>query len=191
MTKRLPPATKCPSFYRYWPNTCVRLSNVLDGSGLMVQQACDFTIICFLARLQNNGERNFVLPFGDWKIDLESQNSVENNDIISFHNRMGERPLSFCPLIRTEDLVSSRMDKTCHSLYLERWHRFGQIFHPGKTTQKILFFSCSNIFLMAGKFREAGSLLADLVANIIWSLNVCVCNGPKCVLFSFNSSSNV
>ena len=59
MTKRLPLVTKCPSFYWYWPNTCVRLSNVLDDSGMMVQRTCDFSIICFLARPQIM-ERGFL-----------------------------------------------------------------------------------------------------------------------------------
>ena len=94
MTKRLPRATKWPSFYWYWPNTCVRLSNVLDDSGLMVQRACDFTIICFLARLQimGRGIRSFLLEIGKliWNCQIAWKTTL-----LSFPKRMGERPLSF------------------------------------------------------------------------------------------------
>ena len=187
MTKRLPQATKCPSFYWYWPNTCVRLSNVLDESGPDGPTSMWFYNNLLFGQTTNNGERNRVLPFGDWKIDLELPNSMENNAItISFPKEWVKDLCLFCALIKSEDLVIFRMNKTCHSKYLERWHRFCSISHPGEREKTLKSFCfCFSTFCWWGYFAWQ----ENLIANIIRSLLVRLCSCSNCDLQFFNSPS--
>ena len=115
MTKRLPRATKCPSFYWYWPNTCVRLSNVLDDSGLMVQRTCDFSIICFLARLQIM-ERGLLFFSAVGKLIWNRQIAWNSIPLSAF--RIPKKDLE----VRTVCLPSNqefRMDKTYPFIFLK------------------------------------------------------------------------
>ena len=179
MTKRLPQATKCPSFYWYWPNTCVRLSNVLDESGPDGPTSMWFYNNLLFGQTTNNGERNRVLPFGDWKIDLELPNSMENNAItISFPK---EDLCLSCALIKSEDLVIFRMNKTCHSKYLERWHRFCSISRPGEREQKLW----NPFAFVFQRFADEAILHGRKTwLQILFDLSLFVCAAVPIVIFS-------
>ena len=135
MTKRLPRATKCPSFYWYWPNTCVRLSNVLDDSGLMVQRTCDFSIICFLARLQIM-ERGFLFFSAVGKLIWNRQIAWNSIPLSAFRipkKRLRSQNCLFA-------LKSGVQDGQDLSLYIsERWHIFVRFLICVETNVKILF----------------------------------------------------
>ena len=160
MTKRLPRATKWPSFYWYWPNTCVRLSNVLDESGPDGPTSMWFYNNLLFGQTTNNGERNSVLPFGDWKIDLELPNSMENNAIDYHFPKEWVKDLClFCALIKDEDLISFRMDIGQDSPLQISW-KVTQIWldlPSWREKLSILFLLFFNILLMRF-FCKAGKL---------------------------------
>ena len=159
-----------------WPSVCPRrpsalLSIDIDqipvsdypmywmSRGLMVQRACDFTIICFLARLQimGRGIGSFLLEIG--KLIWNCQIAWKTMLLPSLFPKEWVKDLClFCALIKSEDLVIFRMNKTCHSKYLERWHRFCSISHPGERKNfEILLLLLFNVLLMR-LFCMAGKL---------------------------------